>query len=239
MHQDDSSRVLADWLDTPFGRYVAAREAVFWEQKQVTAGGARVLQLGLPQWRLLRKQAHNGLALYQHHRLPADVCADPEFLPWPDSSIDGVLLPHGLDVCVQTAPLLAELHRILTPRGCVVFTGLNPGGYWRLGAPAVCRRLNLRSVAQVRQSLGQAGLSVQQGSFMAYAWPWLRRGSGTKPSAVEHMGNRWWPHQAAVYGLVAVKDVLGMHPDAALVQRMCKERVLGLAPAGYRSSERL
>ena len=65
---------------------------------------------------------------------------------------------------------------------------------------------------------------------MAYGWPWMRRPKAPV-SAIEYMGNRWWPHQAAVYGLVAGKEVLSVRPDAKLTKQLLELKDLQLVGA--------
>ena len=224
-------RQLENWFATPFGCYVAAAEADFFARKLAAAAGETALQIGWPQWPLLQHAAAIRHKVYQHHQPQADVCAQPMALPWPENSFDVVVLPHGLEVAANAPQLLAELQRVLMPHGRLLLTGLNPAGYWRLNARSLCRDVDLHSVGAVRSWLAQAGLSLQEGSFMAYGWPWMRRPKAPV-SAIEYMGNRWWPHQAAVYGLVAGKEVLSVRPDAKLAKQLRELKDLQLVGAG-------
>ncbi|MCP2041343.1 SAM-dependent methyltransferase [Neisseria sp. HSC-16F19] len=222
---------LAAWTATAYGRYVAAWEAGFFVPPATLASDARVLQLGMPQWPLLRTWPQAAHRICQHHAYPADVLAAADSLPWPDNSFDVVLLPHGADVYADTVRLLAETYRVLVPGGCVLLSGLNALGYWRFGARTLSRTLMLHSAGQMRHALEEAGFQVNGGRFMAYAAPWQRPAAEAVPRAVEHMGNRWWPHWAAVYGLTAVKELAGVHPDADLAAALQKQPELDWAAA--------
>lgn len=225
--------VLDGWLQTPLGGYVAALEAHFFARKLAACGHGCAVQVGLPQWRLLAKWPDGGHVVYQHYCAPADVCAQPECLPWPENSLDVVVLPHGLDVCADPAILLAEVRRVLVPRGQLLLSGFNPAGYWRMAARGLNKQLCLRSVSSVRHLLADAGLTVEQGAFMGYAWPWQRQTKASPPMAIEYMGNRWWPHLAAVYGLVAHKEVLGLRPDNTLAKQLRQRQQPAWQPAGH------
>lgn len=210
------AEALRAWAESGYGRYAAAWAAGFFVPPPGSSADARVLQLGLPQWPLLRAWPPTAHRVCQNHCLPADVLAAADCLPWPEYSFDTVLLPHSADVCGNTAQLLAEAYRVLVPGGCILLSGLNALGYWRFGARALSCRLVLHSAGQMRHALEQAGFRVCGGRFMAYAAPWQRPAAQARNGAVEKMGHRWWPHWAAVYALTAVKDMAGVHPDADL-----------------------
>ena len=222
---------LSTWAATGYGRYVAAWEADFFIPSAVWASDARVLQLGMPQWPLLRAWPQAVHRVCQYHTHPADVLAAADCLPWPDNSFDVLLLPHSTDVYADTAQLLAEAYRVLVPGGRVLLSGLNALGYWRFGARALSCMLVLHTAGQMRHALKEAGFQVNGGRFMAYAMPWQRPAAQALPQAVEHMGNRWWPHWAAVYGLTAVKELAGVHPDADLAAALQKQPDLDWAVA--------
>lgn len=232
---NDASRrnaaALAAWFDKAYGRYVAAWEAGFFVPTERVAADTRILQLGLPQWPLLQAWSPAEHCVCQHENGAAQVWAAADCLPWPDNSFDVLLLPHTVDIYADTEALLTEAWRVLVPGGCVWVSGLNALGYWRFGARRLCRMLPLHTVGQMRQALQSTGFRVSGGRFMAYAAPWQRPPAQAVPAAVEHMGNRWWPHWAAVYGLRAEKELAGVHPDADLAAMLQQKPGLDWAAA--------
>ena len=87
---------IADWLETPRGRYV-----MNWEQPHVDAQvadvfGYNALQLGLPQVKFL---AHSRIPMRQivGESGPVDVCCSLCELPFASASIDLVVMPHVLE----------------------------------------------------------------------------------------------------------------------------------------------
>lgn len=234
---DHDDNALAQWLLSPFGRYVRAWEMDFFQHKTDAIQSGVLVQMGLPQWPLISHARQGVYTACQHVNTQSGsvhVCALPHALPWPDSSVDALLWPHGLDVCTQPMWVLAEIHRVLVPQGKLILSGLNPAGYWRLHDRQLAGALNLYRVHQLRPIMLNHGFVIDEGQFMAYAWPWwLPKAGAHKNRAIEHMGNRWWPHLSAVYGLVVRKEVLGMRLSERLEHKQQQEKDLQLVGAGY------
>jgi SAM-dependent methyltransferase len=60
----------------------------------------------------------------------ASALVDPLIMPLPDSSIDRVLIVHGLEAVDSPAELLSEAWRILTPGGRLILVAPNRRGLW-------------------------------------------------------------------------------------------------------------
>ena len=224
-----------------------------WEQdrldRSVTdAFGFHALQLGLPELDGLRanRMPHRWVAsdsLVVPEALPMPPPTDEHIstlsasqpvslhcafdaLPFPDSSIDLVVLPHALELARDPHLTLREVERVLVPEGRVVITGFNPASLWGLRQRG----------ARARQGMGlggEGGLYLPSaGDFIGY-WrlrDWLRllsfeveggRFGCWRPPLrsarwldrfewMDRVGDRWWPVFGAVYFLVAVKRVRGM-----------------------------
>lgn len=144
---------LADWLQTPPGRYLLA-----WEQAQLDGSvadvfGFHALQLGMPELDGLRdnRMPHRWLAAEQPD-LPAAqqpgtprpanpegyptrrvvLHCDFDALPFDSQSLDLVVLPHGLESSRDPHLALREVERVLMPEGRVVILGFNPRSLWGL-----------------------------------------------------------------------------------------------------------
>ncbi len=244
---------LERWLCTAPGGYL-----LDWEQRQLDrvvadVFGFHALQLGLPELDALRanRMPHRWLATdgaLPRPPLPDDappeddaalparrqavLHCDFDALPFPNQSLDLVVLPHALELARDPHEALREVERVLMPEGRVVIVGFNPTSLW--GLRRRCgrwrQRLSLgRGRAPFMPDTGAAigywrmrdwlrllSFEIEAGRFGRYRPPlasprWLARFAW-----MDAAGERWWPVLGAVYLLVAVKRVRGM-------------RVIGLA----------
>ena len=219
-----------NWLESPPGRYLLA-----WEQRQLDGAvsdlfGYHALQLGLPQVDGLRanRMSHRWLATAEIPRPGATIrCSalvtDAAALPFPDNSLDLVLLPHTLDLSADPHAALREVERVLVPEGRVVICGLNPASLWglRQRRARLYRRLGFGelflpqagefiSYWRIRDWLRLLGFEVETGQFGLYR-PAVRSEAWVERLAwFDRAGARWWPILGAVYCVVAVKRVYGM-----------------------------
>jgi len=227
MNTNHRSDELAAWLATPPGRYL-----LDWEQAQldrVVADlfGFHALQLGLPELEALRanRMPHRWLASDSGPgpRAVALHC-DTDALPFPERSLDLVVLPHTLELARDPHLTLAEVERVLVPEGRVVILGLNPASLW--GLRQRCGRLRQRlggrsglflprpgemiAYWRLRDWLRLLSFEVEGGRFGGYRPPLASEGWLGRFAWMDRTGDRWWPVLGAVYMLVAVKRVRGM-----------------------------
>jgi SAM-dependent methyltransferase len=250
MTRDDAILELGAWLHTPAGRYLLAWEQDRLDHAVTDAFGFHALQLGLPEVDALRanRMPHRWVAsdsLVVPEVLAAAPPIDPmlttqpghepialhcEFdaLPFPNASIDLVVLPHGLELARDPHQTLREVERVLVPEGRVVIAGFNPASLWglRQRAGRMQRGLSFKPDADAHLFLPSAGdfigywrlrdwlrllsFEVEAGRFGCWRPPlhsetWLQRFAW-----MDRVGDRWWPVLGAVYFLVAVKRVRGM-----------------------------
>ena len=226
---------LHHWFDSPPGRYLLGWEQARYDDAVADLFGYHSLQVGTPWLQGLRTNriAHQWLALDSaFHGLagspslpvqPPALWADPVALPFPENSLDLVLLPHTLELSCDPHAALREVARVLVPEGRVVISGFNATSLWGLRQ----RR------ARLYQRLGHGTLYLPDtGEFIGY-WrlrDWLRLLSFEVESAsfgcyrpavrsahwldrlgwFDALGGRWWPILGAAYFVVAVKRVHGM-----------------------------
>jgi SAM-dependent methyltransferase len=212
--------------------------------------GYHALQLGLPELHALRsnRMPHRWVAsdttrpmalqplTLQPPRegltlsLPVDADAalhcDFDALPFPNQSLDLVVLPHALESSRDPHLTLREVERVLVPEGRVMILGFNPASMWglrqRLGRARGAVGLGRRNALflprtgeflgywRLRDWLRLLSFEVEGGRFGCFRPPyssarWLERSAW-----MEGVGERWWPVFGAVYFLVAVKRVRGM-----------------------------
>ncbi len=181
--------------------------------------GFHALQLGFPALDALQanRMPHRWLACdVQPEPWPAGrevLLSNYEALPFPDASLDLLVLPHTLELSYDPHATLREVQRVLVPEGRLVICGFNPNSLW--GVSKSCKR----SFSQVGDFIGQGRLrdwlqllsfEVESTSFGCYrpdvkTQVWLKR-----LDWMDQAGVRWWPILGSVYGMVAVKRVQGM-----------------------------
>ena len=164
-------------------------------------------------------------------------------LPFAASSLDLLVLPHTLELSADPHAVLREVERVLVPEGRVVISGFHPLSLWgwRQWRARWAARLGLRGEA-AQLFLPEAGdfiapwrvrdwlhlLSFEPEFQTQGCWrpavrseTWLQRWAW-----IDRIGPHGWPLPGAVYFLVAVKRVRGMH----LLGPAWKPRRAGLKP---------
>lgn len=223
---------LHDWLQTPCGQYLLQ-----WEQRQADAlvadiFGYHALQLGWPEIDALQANRMPYRWLAAECLTPVQgpgwarlgLLTDFTALPFPQNSLDLLVLPHTLELSADPYATLREVERVLVPEGRVLVFGLNPTGLWALR--------QWRSRLAQRVGLGRLFLP-QEGEFIG-TWrlqDWLQLLSfevehseiGCFVPAVrsahwlqrwrwiDRVGPRCWPVLGSAYCMVAVKRVRGIH----------------------------
>ena len=147
---------MAQWLETPPGRYLLAWEQAQLDRSVADVFGFHALQLGMTELEGLRanRMPHRWVALDAQGKLveavpaaevPGDGSADVsndrvavvlrcdfDALPFDSQSLDLVVLPHTLELARDPHLALGEVERVLRPEGRVVILGFNPTSLWGL-----------------------------------------------------------------------------------------------------------
>ncbi len=153
------------------------------------------------------------------------LCAG-QALPFPNDSLDLVLLPHTLELSADPHAVLREVARVLVPEGRVLISGVNPASLW--GMHTWSRRIpglqklppmpddrSLIGYGRLRDWLKLLDLDLQTASFGCYrpamrTDTWLRRWDW-----MDSLGPTAWPVLGGLYFVEAVKKVAGVHMLAA------------------------
>lgn len=209
-----STDSLADWLGSTYGQYLLEREQAFIDQSVADIFGYNAVQIGLPQYDLLRA-SRIPLRVTAGRDAACKVRLNVDELPFETGSLDLVLLPHVLEYSLYPHQVLREVERIMMPEGHVIITGFNPRSLW-----GIRRMLSSRmeypwcgqfiALPRIKDWLALMGLEVVAGRFACYAPPltnpaWLKRLRFMEPA-----GDRWWAVCGGVYMLQAIKRVPGM-----------------------------
>jgi SAM-dependent methyltransferase len=218
---------MTEWLTTPPGQYLLQWERACLLAAVADVFGFHALQLGLPELEILsaNRMPHRWVALDHSGGLSSELVTDFAALPFPEQSLDLVVLPHTLELNADPHGVLREVARVLVPEGKVVITGFNPMSLW--GQAQQRARLYQRvgfgqnflpepvkplGYWRLRDWLRLLNLELDQanshfGCFRPAlrSQAWLERFSG-----IDRVGSRWWPILGSVYMLVAVKRQHGM-----------------------------
>jgi len=175
-------------------------------------------------------------------KVPVALHCCAEALPFASNSLDLVVMPHTLEMSSDPHQALAEATRCLVPDGKLVIFGFNPMSLWalrqRLGRTGhrmkmVDETLFLPSAGEfigywrLRDWLRLLSFDIEIGKFGCYRPPWSTQKWLDRYAWMEGVGERWWPVLGAVYFLVAVRRVRGMH----LVGKVRKTPVKAAATA--------
>lgn len=220
---------LHGWLKTAPGRYLLDWECGRFDAAVADVFGYHALQLGLPALPGLQNNRipHRWLAvpgLDTPSAAPGvTLVTDFSGLPFAESSLDLLLLPHALELSTDPHATLREAERVLVPEGRVVISGFNPLSLWglRQTRARLYRRLGVGDLYlpeaggsigywRLRDWLRLLGFEVETAQFGCYrpsvrSQAWLDRCAWLDP-----VGERYWPVLGAVYFVVAVKRVRGM-----------------------------
>ncbi len=238
-----------DWFRTPPGEYLLAWERERFDQAVADMFGFHALQLGLPELDALRsnRMPHKWLALpaagdgsLATDATPGNsspdataaagassprvaLLTDSAALPFPENSLDLVLLPHTLELSSDPHTTLREVERVLVPEGRLVISGLNPASLWGLRQRRAhfYRRLGYGELFlpeagefigywRLRDWLRLLSFEVESAQFGCYRPAVSSRASLDRFAWMDKVGERSWPIFGALYFLVAVKRVRGM-----------------------------
>lgn len=225
------STTLAEWFATPLGRYILACEQSWFDRTVADIFGFNAIQLGLPECPFLA-QSRIVARWSVDPAPPAQVLADPQWLPFPENSLDLVVLPHALEFATKPHQLLREVHRTVRPDGQLVISGFNP--FSLFGARRYFGRGetppwngSFIALYRVKDWLALLGFEVTGGGLAAYAPPFAQQKWLSRFAFFESAGDRWWPIGGGVYFLRATKRVLGMR----VITPAWERRTNGLATA--------
>lgn len=128
-----AAATLNDWFEEPLGARVLREEAALAPMALDNVFGFELLQVGA--WGPARHLLDG--ARTQHTTLVAPeigpgvtLCAPLDTLPFRSDSIDGIFLPHTLELVEDPYAVLREAERVLTGEGCLMICGFNPFSGW-------------------------------------------------------------------------------------------------------------
>lgn len=206
---------LAEWFETPKGRYVLG-----WERGQFDAAvedvfGFNAVQIGLPDIDFLR-ESRIALRLRAGVDSGCGLRTEPQQLPLASQSIDLIALPHVLEFSARPHAILREAERVLMPEGSIVISGFNPLSLWGAARALGWRRREYPSrgrfigLLRLKDWLALLGFELTGGRFGCYAPPFSQSRWIERFAFMEKAGDRWWPICGGVYVVRAIKRNIGM-----------------------------
>src|SRR3954451_4540274 len=122
---------IAEWIETPLGRYLLEREQAYFDAVVADIFGYNAFQLGMPELELLRS-SRIPLRCRLGINGAVDLRSDFRDLPIASNSADLVLLPHVLEFAEHPHQILREVERVLIPDAHVILSVFNPFSLWGL-----------------------------------------------------------------------------------------------------------
>lgn len=201
------------WLDSALGQYLLSREQAMFDATVADIFGFNAMQLGLLQMNAL-----------QHSRIPhllhvgnsqGDAYCESDYLPFAESCMDLVCLPHVLEFSKNPHQTLREAVRILMPEGHLILAGINPISAWGIRQVFTKDLVypwqgHFFTLSRIKDWLALLGLELVSVRMSAYEPPindnkWLKRFM-----LVDKLADKWWPVIGGVYFIVAKKRVVNM-----------------------------
>jgi SAM-dependent methyltransferase len=153
----------------------------------------------------------------------AHLVTDFEALPFPENSLDLLVLPHSLELSQDPHATLREAERVLVPEGRLIVCCFNPLSLWGLKQKRshLYKRLNLGdlylpeagefiSYRRLRDWLKLLNFELESSQFGCFR-PAVRSQAMLQRFAwMDKLGANYWPILGAVYVVSAVKRVHGM-----------------------------
>jgi SAM-dependent methyltransferase len=160
------------------------------------------------------------------------VLSEERELPFPDESVDRVLLVHELENAEQIGPLLEEIWRILTPPGRLLVVVPNRRGLWARFESTPFGHGRPWSPPQLTRLLREADFSpaIVEPALFVPPGPW--RMIVRAAPIFERLGRRWGLGLAGVLVVEAGKQVYAVTPQSRPQRQKRGRRATRPLPGG-------
>jgi SAM-dependent methyltransferase len=237
---------LRSFYDTPAG--VIARRLIgrIVRQRFSNCTGYSILGVGYatPYLGVFREEAvrvlafmpaQQGVVNWPSSGSSASALVETTAMPLPDSSIDRVILIHGLEITEHPRDLLAEIWRILTPGGRVLIIAPSRSGLWARVDRTPFGHGQPFSRGQLRDMMRETLFSPTHWAEALYVPPFRRRALLHTGIAFERIGGFFGLPGAGVLIVEATKQLYRPVPalrraHEALPQFVPAAEPVGVAP---------
>lgn len=199
-----------------------------------------VLQLGLPEVDFLPQHTQNHKHCIAAENAP--IVAQWERLPIATESMDLVIVPLVLSQSEQPHAILREVQRVLCGYGQLVVVDINPHSLWRCQQRqfqqiTACSHRHAVTPKRLADWLQLLDLQPDLSRFVNYL-PLCQQAQQTdKWQWLEAAGNRWWPHAAAMYAVLAIKQTVSLRPINNANKRPERDNEVALNPISIRKPD--
>jgi SAM-dependent methyltransferase len=201
------------WFETTLGQRLLSNEQAIFDHAVGDVFGFYAVQVGAPQINCLQQSRIPNIITANN--TTGDVRCESSYLPFAESSIDLLCMPHVLEFSDNPHQTLREAARVLVPEGYVVLTIFNPMSFWGLKKRMVKVKSypwqgQFFSLSRIKDWLALLGLEFVDAQFFSHELPinnekWLKRFS-----FIEKAGSQWWPMMGGQYVIVAKKRVVNI-----------------------------
>lgn len=150
-----------------------------------------------------------GVTYWPSYEKNALAMVDPEVLPFPDQSIDRLLLVHALEYAPHPKQLLREAWRVLVDGGRLLVIAPNRRGLWARNPQTPFGAGISYSGRQLFALMEDCRFTPTKPSYALYlpplSHPWLAGPGDT----FERLGRKWFKKAGGVVILEARKQILG------------------------------
>lgn len=157
--------------------------------------------------------------------------ADEAELPFPDRSIDRILIAHVLESTEQVAAMMRESWRVLSDGGRLMVLVPNRGGIWAHLDRSPFGQGRPYSAGQMSRLLRECLFTPVQMRGALFLPPSNSRMLLSSAPAWENIGRRWFPRLGGVLLVEATKQIYAAAPMRAERKRA---RAYLTAPQGFR-----
>ncbi len=145
--------------------------------------------------------------------------ADVVELPFPDLSMDRVLLVHALECTERVRPMMREIWRVLSGSGRLLVVVPNRRGIWARFERTPFGHGLPYSTGQITRLLRETMFTPLQSSAALYVPPTRSRMVLSSAPAFEEIGQRWFTAVAGVVLAEATKEIYAGHSEPAARRR--------------------
>lgn len=215
---------LSNWLTSPLGQAVAAKERQQLEEFLPDLFGYHILQYGYAadlNYIDSSRIATKTILLLDETEINKDfnaIYSRAEELPIATDSIDVIVLPHILEYSKNPHQLLREMDRVLIGDGRVVIIGINPISLWGLWHLCLCwwNQMpwsgRLISIPKIKDWLSLLDFEIETVRCFFFSPPLRNLTLLQKCFPLERLGSYCLPIFGGLYIAVAKKRTLPLNP---------------------------
>jgi len=225
--QQEVDNAQCQWFDCALGRYLQQEEQALYDKAVFDLFGFNALQMGCLQMDLLRNSRianRYKSSEFSTTSLISDLRCCDDFLPFADTSLDLLLLPHRLEFSERPHQTLREAERVMMPEGHLLISGFNPFSFW--GAVSGFKNIlfskscaktfpwdgKFIGLVRLKDWLSLLGFEVVSVQMCCHVPPFEQEAWHKRLGFMHRLGSRWLPILGGVYFIVAKKRVVCMTP---------------------------